>query len=84
MKRSMCLYVPYLPIERLANDCNGPAPNSVPFAVTQSQSGAVRVVLCNHSAADGGVCQGMTLAEATAVLPSLQSAAKDEQGGQEE
>ena len=33
MKRSMCLYVPYLPIERLRNGCNESAPSDVPLAV---------------------------------------------------
>ncbi len=74
MKRSMCLHIPYLPIERLGlsdRPAGDASPDETPIAVTEERSGTVRVVLCNQTARDGGVRRAMTVAEAVALLPGL-------------
>ncbi len=47
--------------------------------MTERYAGTVRVVRCNGEAASGGVCHGMTLAEAKALLPGLHLESDDEQ-----
>lgn len=39
--------------------------------MTERHAGTIRIVCCDRCAAEGGVCHGMTLAEAKALLPAL-------------
>ncbi|NOT01895.1 MAG: DNA polymerase Y family protein [Phycisphaerales bacterium] len=92
MKRSMCLYIPYLPLERLKTEYrsrrasgaesdhrpgNGSAPDEAAWVVTRPRGGVVRVVRCDASAARGGVRAGMTLAEANTLMPDLRAEPHD-------
>ncbi len=86
----MCLFLPYLSIERLGTagahqwDLS-PSPDahqwdlSPPIAVTENVGGTIRVVRCNGPAAECGVRPRMTLAEAQALLPSVRLVADDPQ-----
>ncbi len=49
------------------------------MAVTESHAGTIRIVCAGGEAVSGGVCHGMTLAEAKALLPSLRVAPDDVQ-----
>ncbi len=76
----MCLYIPYLPIERLRSDRSsrrGSVSGHHGVAVIRRQGGVSRVVLCDGPAQAGGVRQGMTAAEARALLPDLHFVAEN-------
>ncbi len=74
MKRALGLYIPFLSTDRLRNE-HKPAgqPNPVvhPVATVASYAGVLRVVHANHAAYEQRIRPGHTLAEANAMVPTL-------------
>ena len=75
MKRVLCLYMPWLKVERLEPGKSGPGPE--PLAVVEVQNGATMVVQANRAAGGLGVRRGMTLAESRALVPNLRTVDHD-------
>ncbi|MBN1510561.1 MAG: DNA polymerase Y family protein, partial [Phycisphaerae bacterium] len=75
MKRVLCLYMPWLKVERLEPGEGGPGPE--PLAVVEVQNGATVLVQANRAAGGLGVRRGMTLAESRALVPNLRTVDHD-------
>jgi len=69
MRRVLCLYLPWLSLDRLERVDGGSVRE--PVVVVEEQRGATVVVHANRQAVGLGVRRGMTLAEAGALGPKL-------------
>lgn len=74
-RRYLAVYLPFLPAERLIGA--GTAPPEVPFAITENQRSALRIVGLSPLASAAGLAPGMALADARARVPELAAFARD-------
>ena len=75
MRRVLCLWLPCLPLERLAR--KGDARTEGPFAIIAELKNAWRVSHANELALQAGVASGQSLPDARAICPDLLSEPAD-------
>jgi protein ImuB len=74
-RRLLCLYFPALVIDRL--QCDEPARQLRPFAVTREDRGHLSIAAVNPLASRAGITTGARLSDAQALLPDLEMVADD-------
>ena len=75
MRRTLCLWLPHLPLERLAR--KGDLRTDGPFAIIAEEKSAWRITHANRQAAESGVSPGQSLPDARAICPALLSEPAD-------
>ncbi|MEM8616294.1 MAG: DNA polymerase Y family protein [Pseudomonadota bacterium] len=73
MKRYLSIWFPHWPMERLARAEAGAVPTDKPLALVHSGPRGIRIVAVNAIARDNGLHASQPLADARAMLPTLQS-----------
>ncbi len=76
-RRSLALWFPFLPTDRLRRSDPAVAPDDSPLALVERVGGALRLAATDRAARQAGLLPGLTLADARARVPHLVTAAAD-------